>query len=65
VFDISNNSTVTIAGLTIANGSDTADEVTNFGGGGILNEAGSTLALTSGVYPSPHGSIEGIPGEKR
>src|SRR5262249_48283855 len=49
VFDISNNSTVTIAGLTIANGSDTADEVTNFGGGGILNEAGSTLTLNRDV----------------
>jgi hypothetical protein len=37
---------VTIAGLTIANGSVTADESTTFGGGGILNEAGSTLTLT-------------------
>src|SRR5215468_9560539 len=48
VFDIS-ASNVTIAGLTIANGSDTADEVTNFGGGGILNEAGSTLTLNRDV----------------
>src|SRR5262249_50695809 len=48
VFDIS-ASNVTIAGLTIANGSVTADEVTNFGGGGILNEAGSTLTLNRDV----------------
>src|SRR5262249_52372121 len=47
VFDISKNLKVTIAGLTIPNGSVTADEVTNFGGGGILNEAGATLTLTN------------------
>jgi hypothetical protein len=46
VFDVSNHATVSIAGLTIANGSVTADESTTFGGGGILNEAGSTLTLT-------------------
>jgi len=49
VFDIGNNATATISGLTIANGSDTADEVTNFGGGGILNEAGATLTLNRDV----------------
>src|SRR5262249_6600138 len=38
--------TVTIAGLTIANGSVTADESSTFGGGGILNEPGSTLTLS-------------------
>jgi hypothetical protein len=42
VFDVSNNATVTIAGLTIANGNVSAD-----GGGGIVNEAGSTLYLNS------------------
>jgi hypothetical protein len=50
VFDISNSATVTIAGLTIANGSvtghdDTGTPLTSYGGGGILNEAGSTLTL--------------------
>ena len=42
VFDVSNNATVTIAELTIANGAT----VGGLGGGGILNVAGSTLTLT-------------------
>ena len=42
VFDISNGATVTIAGLTIANGAT----VGGLGGGGILNEAGATLTLS-------------------
>ncbi len=46
VFDVRNSATVTLAGLTIANGSVTADESATFGGGGILNEAGSTLTLS-------------------
>src|SRR5262245_3570866 len=45
IFDISKSANVTIAGLTIANGSVTADENAIFGGGGILNEVGSTLTL--------------------
>jgi phospholipase/lecithinase/hemolysin len=47
VFDIGNGATVTLSGLTIANGSVTADESgpLSLGGGGILNEAGSTLTL--------------------
>src|SRR5262245_46243822 len=49
VFHVSNSATVTIAGLTIANGSVIADESTTFGGGGILNEAGSTLTLNRDV----------------
>lgn len=42
VFDISNNATVTIAGLTIADG-----YVHDAGGGGIANEEGSTLHLVN------------------
>ncbi len=45
VFDINNSATVTLAGLTIANGSVTGDESATLGGGGVLNEAGSTLTL--------------------
>jgi hypothetical protein len=49
VFDIGNGATVTIAGLTVANGAvtGTGDEnhPLSLGGGGILNEAGSTLNL--------------------
>jgi hypothetical protein len=50
VFDVSNSATVTLAGLTIANGSvtghdDTGTPITSYGGGGILNQAGSTLTL--------------------
>src|SRR5262249_44636871 len=48
VFHVS-NATVSIAGLTIANGSVTADESTTLGGGRILNEAGSTLTLNRDV----------------
>lgn len=40
VFDIQGGATVTLAGLTIANGN-----VVDAGGGGIANEAGSTLYL--------------------
>ena len=41
VFDVSNSVTVTITDLTVANGAT----VGGLGGGGILNEAGSTLTL--------------------
>ena len=41
VFDVNSGATVTIAGLTIANGAT----VGGLGGGGILNEAGATLTL--------------------
>ncbi len=41
VFDVGSGATVTIAGLTIANGAT----VGGLGGGGILNEAGATLTL--------------------
>jgi hypothetical protein len=44
VFDIGNNATVTIAGLTIANGRVVDDK-----GGGIANEAGATLHLIDDV----------------
>src|SRR4051794_10448768 len=45
VFDISNGATVTLAGLTIANGAT----VGGLGGGGILNEAGASLTLSRDV----------------
>ncbi|HEV3446759.1 MAG TPA: hypothetical protein VG099_19120, partial [Gemmataceae bacterium] len=44
VFDIQGGATVTIAGLTIANGG-----VVDDGGGGILNETGATLHLRADV----------------
>ena len=48
VFDVGNGATVTIAGLTVANGAVTGDESDSLhlGGGGILNEAGATLTLS-------------------
>jgi hypothetical protein len=50
VFDVSGSVTVTIAGMTIANGKAV---VTQFyspdGGGGVLNEAGATLILKNSV----------------
>ncbi|HKB42442.1 MAG TPA: hypothetical protein VKD72_38805, partial [Gemmataceae bacterium] len=48
VFDISNGATVTLAGLTIANGAT----VGGLGGGGILNEAGAHLTLSRDVLTS-------------
>ncbi len=54
VFDVSNGATVTIDCVTIAKGSFTGNDspgtpVTNYGGGGILNQAGSTLTLNQDV----------------
>jgi hypothetical protein len=56
VFDIGNDATATISGLTIADGATVSTgensatvDVTKIGGGGILNEAGSTLNLTDSV----------------
>ncbi len=50
VFDISGSVTVTIAGLTIANGEAVVTEYLGAnGGGGILNEPGATLKLDNCV----------------
>jgi hypothetical protein len=51
VFDISNSATVTIAGLTIANGSATSTtDPSQQGGGGVLNEVGATVHLNNDVF---------------
>ena len=53
VFEIDNGATVTLANLTIANGQTTSAGMPGvqlrgqLGGGGILNDAGATLNLTS------------------
>ena len=49
VFEIGSGSTVTLANLTIANGLAVATGVVGgqLGGGGILNDAGASLNLTS------------------
>jgi hypothetical protein len=67
VFDISNSATVTIAGLTIANGSatSTTDPSQQSGGGGLV-EAGATVYLTNDVFSNNRalvasGAVE-IPG---
>lgn len=58
IFNIGNDATATISGLTVANGAsintgEDADgniiDATKLGGGGILNQAGSTLILTCSV----------------
>ena len=50
VFDIGGSATVTIAGLTIANGEAVVTQYLGAnGGGGILNEAGATLILKNSV----------------
>src|SRR5262249_4198140 len=68
VFHVS-DATVTIAGLTIANGSVTADESgpLSLGGGGILNEAGATLTLrgvtlASNTATASSSSVRGFGG---
>jgi hypothetical protein len=51
VFDISGGATVTIAGLTIANGSATSTtDPLQQGGGGVLNEVGATVHLNNDVF---------------
>src|SRR5262245_43883148 len=51
VFDIGNSATVTIAGLTIANGSATSTtDPSQQGGGGVLNEVGATVYITNDVF---------------
>src|SRR5262245_14441132 len=51
IFDVSNGATVTISGLTIANGSamSTTDPSLQ-GGGGVLNEPGATVYITNDVF---------------
>ncbi len=51
VFDISNSATVSIAGLTVANGSAmSTTDPSQQGGGGLLNEPGATVYLTNDVF---------------
>src|SRR5215831_2724294 len=51
VFDIKGGTTVTIAGLTIANGSAmSATDPTQQGGGGVLDEPGATVYITNDVF---------------
>jgi hypothetical protein len=51
VFDIGNSATVTIAGLTIANGSATSTtDPSQQGGGGVLDEPGATVYITNDVF---------------
>src|SRR5262249_2237439 len=45
VFDVQSGATVTIAGLTIADG-----RVVDGGGGGVANEAAATLFLVNGTF---------------
>jgi hypothetical protein len=51
VFDIGSSANVTIAGLTIANGSATsATNPSQQGGGGVLNEVGSIVHLNNDTF---------------
>jgi hypothetical protein len=58
VFDITAGATVTIAGLTIANG---LAQGADFGGGGILNESGNKLTL-NGDLLAHNVSLGGVGG---
>jgi hypothetical protein len=68
VFDISNNATVTIAGLTIANGSAmSTTDPSQQGGGGVLNEPGATVYITNDVFRNNRalvasGALENVGG---
>src|SRR5207247_260647 len=55
VFDVQGDVTVTIAGLTIANG-----HMVDGGGGGIANEAGATLSLINDTVAN--NTVYGIGG---
>src|SRR5215831_17841353 len=58
VFDVTNNATVTIADLTIANGSAmSATDPSQQGGGGVLNEPGATVYITNDVFSNNRASV--------
>jgi hypothetical protein len=58
VFDITNNATATIAGLTIANGSAmSTTDASRQGGGGVLNEPGCTIYITNDVFSNNHALV--------
>ncbi len=60
VFDIGNSATVTIAGLTIANGSATSTtDPAQQGGGGVLNEVGATVHLNNDVLSNNKALVVG------
>jgi hypothetical protein len=60
VFDIGNSATVTIAGLTIANGSATSTtDPSQQGGGGVLNEVGATVHLNNDVFSNNKALVVG------
>src|SRR5262249_45572639 len=59
VFDISAGN-VTLAGLTIANGSaQSATDTSQQGGGGVLNEVGATVHLNNDVFINNKASVVG------
>jgi hypothetical protein len=60
VFDIGAGATVTIAGLTIANGSaQSTTDPSRQGGGGVLNEVGATVHLNDDVFSNNHAAVVG------
>jgi hypothetical protein len=68
VFDVSNGATVTISGLTIANGSAmSTTDPSQQGGGGVLNEPGCTVYITNDVFSNNRalvasGALENVGG---
>src|SRR5262249_12912745 len=59
IFDISNNATATINGLTIANGAALSTTDPSLQGGGVLNEVGSTVYLNNDVLSNSHALVVG------
>lgn len=60
IFDIGNNATVTIGGLTIADGAAlSTTDPSQQGGGGVLNEVGSTVNLNNDVFSDNHALVVG------
>src|SRR5262249_34856285 len=60
VFDIGNKATVTIAGLTIANGAATSTtDPSQQGGGGVLDEVGATVHLNDDVFRDNQATVVG------
>jgi hypothetical protein len=60
VFDVGNSATVTIAELTIANGSaESTTDPSQQGGGGVVNEVGATVHLNDDVFSNNQAVVVG------
>jgi hypothetical protein len=60
IFDVSNSATATIDEMTVANGAALSTRDPSLqGGGGVLNEVGSTVYLNNDVFSNNHALVVG------